>query len=206
MIGEGRIQLLRLIEETGSLRQAAISMGMSYRNAWGVMRHIEREAGGKMVESTRGGSAGGKTVLTPMAKDMMGEYNKAKERVEQALSGILMNAWVVLIIHNGRGSFFIEGARLPRNRITSDRPAPLAISEILLRNDLRGDRIRGPKVISSPTDLSLNLVFELDIEVLPLREWRDVSSLEEFDQQLVALFYPLEEIPEDEASSEEFEE
>jgi molybdate transport system regulatory protein len=206
VIGEGRMDLLRLIEETGSLRQAAISMGMSYRNAWGVMRHIEEEAGGKMVDSKRGGSSGGRTVLTPLAKDMMGEYDRARERVEQALSGILLNAWVVVVIHDGRGAFLVEKGRLPRNKITTSRPVPQAISEILLRNDLRGDRIRGPKVLSSTEDGSLNLVFELDPEVKPLSDWVPVSGLEDFDQQMIALFYPLEEISEEEASSEELDE
>jgi molybdate transport system regulatory protein len=206
VIGEGRMRLLELIERTGSLRQAALAMGMSYRNAWGTLKHIEEEAGGKMVESKRGGNSGGRTVLTPMARDMMGEYDKAKDRVEQALAGILINAWAVVVIHDGRGSFLVEGGRLPKGRITVDRPTPAAISDILQRHMLRGDRIRGPRVISSPTDGSLNLVFELDPEVRPLKEWRAVSELEEFDQQMVALFYPLEEVPEGESSSEELDE
>jgi molybdate transport repressor ModE-like protein len=200
------MQLLKLIEETGCLRQAAISMGMSYRNAWGIMRHIEEEAGGKMVESKRGGSEGGNTVLTPLAKEMMGEYDRARERAEQAISGILINVWVVIVIYNGRGGLFTESGRLPRSRITVDRPAPMAISEILNRNDLRGDRIRGPKVLSSTTDGSLNLVFELDPEVMPLRDWTQVSALPEFDRQMVELFYSLEEVPEGEDSSEGSEE
>jgi molybdate transport repressor ModE-like protein len=201
------MRLLKLIDETGSLRQAALAMGMSYRNAWGIIRHIEDESGGKMVESKRGGSSGGRTVLTPMAKEMMGEYDRAKDRVEQALAGILLNAWVVIVIHDGRGAFLVEGGRLPRNRVTTTRPVPQAISEVLVRNDLRGDRIRGPKVLSKPDDGSLNMVFELEPEVRPFREWMHVSELEDFDQQMISLFYPLEEVSEEEASaSEELEE
>src|SRR5258708_4281257 len=36
-LGAGRAQLLRLIDERGSLRKAAAEFGMSYRNAWGYL-------------------------------------------------------------------------------------------------------------------------------------------------------------------------
>ena len=37
-LGAGRAQLLRLIDERGSLRKAAAEFGMSYRNAWGYLQ------------------------------------------------------------------------------------------------------------------------------------------------------------------------
>ena len=35
--GHGRIELLERIRQSGSIRQAAIAMGMSYRAAWGAV-------------------------------------------------------------------------------------------------------------------------------------------------------------------------
>ena len=43
--GDGRADLLELIEERGSLRAAAQVSGMSYRNAWGYLRELESVAG-----------------------------------------------------------------------------------------------------------------------------------------------------------------
>ena len=40
--GEGPCRLLHLIEETGSLRAAAMSMGMAYTKALAIMRRAER--------------------------------------------------------------------------------------------------------------------------------------------------------------------
>src|SRR5262245_65096201 len=44
-LGRGRAQLLRLIDERGSLRRAAAEFGISYRNAWGYLQELERAAG-----------------------------------------------------------------------------------------------------------------------------------------------------------------
>lgn len=50
--GRGRVQLLRLIEERGSLSKAAKELGMSYRGAWGKLKKAERIAGVALVEAS----------------------------------------------------------------------------------------------------------------------------------------------------------
>ncbi len=44
-LGHGRAQLLRAIDELGSIRKAAAQFGMSYRRAWGYLRELEAAAG-----------------------------------------------------------------------------------------------------------------------------------------------------------------
>jgi len=79
IISEGRADLLKKVKETGSLSEAAKQMGMSYRHAWGIMHRISQNAGGEIVHSTRGGKAGGVTVLTPFGEEILREYeNKAE--------------------------------------------------------------------------------------------------------------------------------
>ena len=56
--GMGRVMLLDMIEEHGSLRKAAEALGMSYRAAWGKLRATEDTLGLVLVESAgtrRGG-------------------------------------------------------------------------------------------------------------------------------------------------------
>ena len=58
-IGSGRIELLRLVGELGSLNKAAKSLGMSYRAAWGSLRRTESIVGLELVNqcsSKRSGS------------------------------------------------------------------------------------------------------------------------------------------------------
>lgn len=48
--GLGRLQLLEHIESCGSLKAAAISLGMSYRAAWGKIKRTERVLGFSLIE------------------------------------------------------------------------------------------------------------------------------------------------------------
>ena len=84
IMSDGRARLLRRIKDTGSLAQAAKEMGMSYRHAWGVLHRIAQSAGGKVVESKRGGKEGGLTSLTPFGEEILREYeNKAASLMSQ---------------------------------------------------------------------------------------------------------------------------
>ena len=53
--GDGRAELLRLVDRHGSLQRAVGELGMSYRSAWGYLQELERAAGFKLVERPRGG-------------------------------------------------------------------------------------------------------------------------------------------------------
>lgn len=84
LMGAGRAELLRKIEETGSLSNAAKSMGMSYRHAWGVIHHMEDIVGEKLVESRRGGKRFGESVLTRMGERLLEEFDSRTAAVRDA--------------------------------------------------------------------------------------------------------------------------
>jgi molybdate transport system regulatory protein len=83
LIGKGRVEMLRLIIETKSLKKTAERMGMSYRHAWGHMREMGKLAGGKVIESRRGGKGGAWTVVTPLGMEILMEYEKRYEKVKK---------------------------------------------------------------------------------------------------------------------------
>jgi len=83
--GEGRIELLLMIERERSLNRAAKKLGMSYRHAWGIIRKLERKLGFKVVRSARGGERGGGTSLTEEGRALAREY----ERMSEALNEIV---------------------------------------------------------------------------------------------------------------------
>ena len=62
--GEGPARLLREIDKTGSLRAAAISMGMAYTKALKLMKQAEDVLGFSLITRTTGGKAGGGSILT----------------------------------------------------------------------------------------------------------------------------------------------
>jgi molybdate transport system regulatory protein len=50
VLGRGRARLLELIQEKGSLRQAAAVLGMSYRAAWGKIKESETAWGTPLLK------------------------------------------------------------------------------------------------------------------------------------------------------------
>jgi len=75
IVSDGRARLLRRIKDTRSIAKAAQDMGMSYRHAWGILHRIAQNAGGDIVTSSRGGSKGGESSLTPLGEEVLAEYD-----------------------------------------------------------------------------------------------------------------------------------
>lgn len=80
LLGLGRIQLLELVEELGSLNKAAAAMGMSYRAAWGRMKQTETVLGSPLVE--RSGPKKG-FELTPLGHDIVRLFRTWHHDVEE---------------------------------------------------------------------------------------------------------------------------
>ncbi len=89
LVGEGRVRLLKAIDETGSLSKAAKSLKMSYRKAWLLVDSINNASPLPLVDSSVGGKNGGGTILTEHGKAMI-----------QAFEKINKNCWAYLAQQN----------------------------------------------------------------------------------------------------------
>jgi len=78
-IGPGKIRLLELIGESGSISAAGRTMNMSYRRAWSLIDELNRYFRAPVVETQLGGSHGGGAVLTDAGHDLIARY-RAIER------------------------------------------------------------------------------------------------------------------------------
>ncbi len=76
IFGQGPCQLLRRVEKTDSLHQAALQMGMSYNKAWRLIRLLEKRLGFPLLEKQVGGQSGGGSRVTPGAKDLIDRYER----------------------------------------------------------------------------------------------------------------------------------
>ena len=74
VVGSGKVGLLQMIDELGSIQKAAEEMKMSYRHAWGFIKSIEKHSKSKFVETQVGGRDGGGARLTPKGKDFLRRY------------------------------------------------------------------------------------------------------------------------------------
>jgi molybdate transport system regulatory protein len=84
--GDGRARLLEAIDEQGSLRKAAESFEMSYRNAWGYLRELERAAGFKFVERVPGGGPQSGMRLTEAARTFLRRYRKFRSGLDETVA------------------------------------------------------------------------------------------------------------------------
>lgn len=82
--GEGPARLLHGIEETGSLRAAAISMGMAYTKALKLMCNAEKALGFPLIRRATGGKAGGGSTLTEEGKEWLQRYEAYRDACKQA--------------------------------------------------------------------------------------------------------------------------
>lgn len=81
--GDGKIHLLKLIEATGSIQNAAEEMGMSYRHAWGFLKKMEKRGKIKLVETQVGGREGGGAKLTAQGRDFLQRYGAFREGLDE---------------------------------------------------------------------------------------------------------------------------
>ena len=84
-LGPGRVQLLELIGETGSLRAAAERMGMAYMTAWMHVKTLNRRFRSPVVAATRGGKSGGGAVLTDMGRRVVALYHRMEQQSQAAI-------------------------------------------------------------------------------------------------------------------------
>ena len=82
--GEGPCQLLRRVEKTGSLRAAAMEMGMAYSKATRLIKLAEAALGFPLTSRSTGGKDGGGSTLTPAGKQWLHRYEAYRDACIQA--------------------------------------------------------------------------------------------------------------------------
>lgn len=74
LAGEKRIELLRRIDETGSITHAAKAIGMSYKAAWDAVNAMNNLSGHPLVARSAGGKGGGGTRLTEEGRALVANF------------------------------------------------------------------------------------------------------------------------------------
>jgi molybdate transport system regulatory protein len=86
VFGPGAYELLRRVEQMGSLNRASKSMAMSYSKAWRVVREVEERLGVSLFERRVGGSDGGGSSLTDEARSLLARYTRLAAEVDDLLA------------------------------------------------------------------------------------------------------------------------
>jgi molybdate transport system regulatory protein len=88
-MGPGKADLLRAIEQTGSISAAARQLDMSYRRAWLLVDTMNQCFRSPLVETLTGGQHGGGARVTALGQDVLRRYlqmeAKAADSVQREL-------------------------------------------------------------------------------------------------------------------------
>jgi molybdate transport system regulatory protein len=84
-LSHGKAELLELIRETGSIRQAAAKMDMSYRRAWLLVDELNHMFREPSIETKQGGKSGGGADLTTFGEELLGRFRAMEKRTMNAL-------------------------------------------------------------------------------------------------------------------------
>ncbi len=85
VFGDGKVRLLKAVARTSSLREAAQTLGISYRKAWGDLKKAEACLKRQLIERVRGGRGGGHTTLTDDGRRVLAAYECFRDRARQHL-------------------------------------------------------------------------------------------------------------------------
>ena len=86
LMGEGGAEILEAIDHSGSISEAARSLGMSYYFVWSYLKRMEELLGESIIETRRGGRKGGGARLTEKGKTLLKEYKRLKSQIDILLS------------------------------------------------------------------------------------------------------------------------
>lgn len=84
-MGIGVLWLLQKIEECGSLRSAAINLGISYSKAFKMVENLESALGQRVLERKRGGSCRIGASLTPFGVQFVSLYDGFQKQCKDLL-------------------------------------------------------------------------------------------------------------------------
>jgi molybdate transport system regulatory protein len=95
-IGPGKIRLLELLEQQGSISAAARAMRISYRQAWILLNDLNESLGAPLFETATGGRKGGGARLTPLGRKVVERYRVLADAIDavarRTLRGLLGSA------------------------------------------------------------------------------------------------------------------
>ena len=89
MVGGGKLELLRIVGETGSISSAAKKMGLDYKRAWFLLDTLQRCFKDPLYVTSRGRGVSRGTVLTELGSQLIIRFSKTDKKVKEVTSSFL---------------------------------------------------------------------------------------------------------------------
>ena len=88
-IGPGKIRLLELVGDSGSISAAGRAMRMSYKRAWQLVDDMNRSFEPALVETSKGGGRGGGARLTRSGAAVLAAYRRMEAKTRRSCAAEL---------------------------------------------------------------------------------------------------------------------
>jgi molybdate transport system regulatory protein len=85
-LGPGKVRLLELIDETGSISAAGRAMEMSYRHAWLLVDSLNSAFREPVVATRAGGHAAKRAEVTPFGREVLRRYRAMEAKARTLLA------------------------------------------------------------------------------------------------------------------------
>lgn len=95
-LGPGKVRLLQLIGEKGSIRAAGAAMDMSYRRAWLLCDGLNRMFRQPVVDKKHGGRRGGGAALTEFGAELVATYRRMESNAAAHFADDIRNLCAAL--------------------------------------------------------------------------------------------------------------
>jgi molybdate transport system regulatory protein len=84
VMGAGRAELMKTIDEEHSLRKACKKLGISYKHAWMMLKKMNEALSEPAIFTVRGGKNQG-TFLTDLGRKLLAEYETNKQIINETI-------------------------------------------------------------------------------------------------------------------------
>jgi len=119
--GDGPWNLLSQVKRLGSLRRAASEIGMSYAQAWNLVKGLEGQLGFRLLQPQVGGKGGGGSHLTSQAQVWVDKYEAFRRECHTFIAESFFRHFGELLGHYevvGPGERGCSGS----GRVSEERP------------------------------------------------------------------------------------
>jgi len=100
-LGPGKIRLLEVIRDSGSLSQGARNIGMSYRRAWLLVESLKQSFQEPVTVASTGGKDGGGMLVTEFGDALIKNYREL-ERDFETLAARRLHAIIATVIRHSQ--------------------------------------------------------------------------------------------------------
>lgn len=85
LYGPGPNELIKQIQQEGSLSKAASKMNMSYKKAWEMVQRLNEHCEEPLILLKKGGSHGGGAEITERALEIVKEFDEFQKKIKEVI-------------------------------------------------------------------------------------------------------------------------